>query len=888
MAYNKYKKVRATQGVINLNKYISDSEKTAFSSDENPNSDYMKAISDYIENDMKTINPENMQHLVSVINCQSADTFVDECEDLEKLYHAAKSERLNKGCSAVHAYHIINSFKGTDIDPEIVHQAGIDLARALCGEDFAAKICTHLNTDNYHNHIVINAYSNDASRKFKDEFHFYEKIRTLSDEIARTYGLEIMENTGSERKSISELLEKWEPQKGIKSKYREMKEDIKQCQKLSISFDDFKSKMRMAGYELREEQDNLIFSKDGFQASSRSLGTRYYKESITTQINASLDWQERNRLKRILSQDARKLAGNWAVIPIRVPKYDSSGRRVPWIIRFLQLVLKYLQYFGNQYIDADAAAKYPNNPSLVYVNDKVYFVKQAMAVLEQYQIHSISGLDVFTSQAGYQLRTSQHNIAQISGILEKVDSVLAEIEKEAFFKKLLEDEHINPDTLEPIKVTPDDKKRCLAALDPIQPRQKMQLWNTLQDSGFTLKDKMDMLSRTDAERLLSFLREPGDCIPDNLMKKEEYLREKAINRLKLRSADWVKQLEDRRGTEEATEKQKFALKKHLSPEQYERISNQKVTKAMAARVLACTVPKPKIGTHSEAEFVTPSKWMIRTLEDIKLAFPDDFLSGEDFHHIHKEDANNLIAYYLAKFDQPLKPSGKIREGTNEPNGNQEKTVLSLDNLPEELRSIGNAYLEIQKIKRSFGIDTAEGIAEFMHLREVLSEKILRLEENSKATNALYQTLKKTQETLKRCDSKMFLCGPLFGGNDNFIKDAVNDLGPDEPDVLSDLIHTLPDILEKSLLADTEQSSLSSKVFIPPDPEVILYLTKLHTSVPEAFVTSQGEPISVRLLSSYEAAQFLRKLNESDYLTAKYRSLVENESRPRDNGTQKRF
>lgn len=874
MAYNKYKKVRNSQGVINLDTYVSDKEKTTFSLENENNfsgSASLRAISDYVEDDMKVINPKNMQHLVSVINCQRPDTFVDECEELEKLYHAHKSERLNKGTSAIHAYHIINSFKGTNVEPEIIHQAGIDLARALCGDEFAVKICTHLNTDNYHNHLVINAYSNDASKKFKDEFHLYRKIRELSDEIANQYGLEIMENTSGERKSVSELLEKWKPQENVKSVYREIKNDIKQCQKMSISIEDFKSKMRMAGYDIREEKDNLIFSKDGYQASSRSLGTRYYKESIAAQINSSIDKQERKTFQQFLTYEAKKQSINTLDMrPIKISKFDDNGNRISWLMRFLKLALKILERFGNTYLDASAPSKYPNNPSLAYVNDKIRLIQQAIEILEKYHINSQNGLKHFTEQIGYQLRTSQNNIAQLSETLEKMNSVLTEIEKESFFEKMLKDEHIDPENFEQPKVTPDDTKRCLAALDPILPKQRKQLWNAIHNSEFSLKNGMDTISRMDAERIIAFLNKPNMQMPETLISKNEYLQNKAIDILRLRAIDYVKQIEDSYNTETATDAQKRMLKRQLSPEQYEIISRKKITKALAIRALSHTGKKPEIKESDKINFAPPSKWMLRTLQDIKIAFPDDFsnIPNVDFAKMDKRDANKLISHYMAKFDDPFKVTHKEKKS--------KESKTKLNELPEEMKSIGNAYLEIQKMKKSFGIKNEEDLLEFKLLITTLSEKLKQLEGNAKEMSSLYGMLKKTQATINRCDSKMFLCGPLFGGEDKFIKESIESLETDAIDVITDLMNELPSILRKSKVEDIEKSSLSSGLFIPPDPEVILYLTKLNAAVPEAFINNEGNTISVQLLSSFEAAHFLKDLDDSDYLAEKYKKLMEDE------------
>lgn len=84
----------------------------------------------YIQNDPKIINPSTGKHLVSGHNC-CADTTFQEFSLIEKLYHAHKTEKLAPGQNPNQAFHIILSYKGTDTNPEIIHEMGCEFARRL-------------------------------------------------------------------------------------------------------------------------------------------------------------------------------------------------------------------------------------------------------------------------------------------------------------------------------------------------------------------------------------------------------------------------------------------------------------------------------------------------------------------------------------------------------------------------------------------------------------------------------------------------------------------------------------------------------------------------------------------------------------------------------------
>ena len=147
----------------------------------------------YIQSDPKIIHPSTGKRLVSGHNC-STDTVAQEFSLIEKRYHSNKSGKLAPGQTANQAFHISLSYKGTDTDPEMVHEMGCEFARRLCGDEFQALIATHLNTNHYHNHILVNAYALDGRHKFKDSYHVYQNFRSIANEISLEYGLPVFVN----------------------------------------------------------------------------------------------------------------------------------------------------------------------------------------------------------------------------------------------------------------------------------------------------------------------------------------------------------------------------------------------------------------------------------------------------------------------------------------------------------------------------------------------------------------------------------------------------------------------------------------------------------------------------------------------------------------------
>ncbi len=188
----KYIKIKSGKsGVKHAADYISDEKKIV-----NP-------IMEYMANDLKIVNPENLQHLLSGINCR-AESAAEEFKITEQKYHIHKSEKLKDGQKANEAYHVVLSYKGTDIDPEEIHEMGQEFARRVCGKEYQALVATHLNTGNYHNHVLINAYSMDGTHKFRDSFHLYKNLREVANDISVEHGLPILINGKDPSKSPAE------------------------------------------------------------------------------------------------------------------------------------------------------------------------------------------------------------------------------------------------------------------------------------------------------------------------------------------------------------------------------------------------------------------------------------------------------------------------------------------------------------------------------------------------------------------------------------------------------------------------------------------------------------------------------------------------------------
>ena len=107
----------------------------------------------YAADDLKT----ERRAYVTCLNCM---------EDRASADFIHTKDYWDKGGDRV-CYHGYQSFRTGEVNAETAHAIGVELAKRLWGERFEVVVATHCNTDNYHNHFVINSVS------FRDGKHFY-------------------------------------------------------------------------------------------------------------------------------------------------------------------------------------------------------------------------------------------------------------------------------------------------------------------------------------------------------------------------------------------------------------------------------------------------------------------------------------------------------------------------------------------------------------------------------------------------------------------------------------------------------------------------------------------------------------------------------------------
>ena len=224
--------------------YIANPEKTE--AEDSGIVNELEDVLDYVSNGDKT----NQKYYVTGINC-NPDKAAQEFEETKDGW---------KKTDGVLAFHAIQSFKPGEIDAALTHKIGVELAEKMWGDRFEVVVCTHLDKDHPHNHFVVNSVSYFDGKKFDNNRKDYERFSSLSDDLARKYGLSVIE----EKKGKSRHYAEWKADQEYKPTIRStIKEDIDYVISSSESFKEFEINLRKMGYEIKHGKHLAVKAPGG-------------------------------------------------------------------------------------------------------------------------------------------------------------------------------------------------------------------------------------------------------------------------------------------------------------------------------------------------------------------------------------------------------------------------------------------------------------------------------------------------------------------------------------------------------------------------------------------------------------------------------------------------
>lgn len=178
--------------------------------------------------------------------------------------------------SGIQCFHGVQSFAKEEVTPAQAHEIGIKLAEELWGNKFQVVVSTHLNTENLHNHFVLNSVSFLDGKRFCNTKKDYAMMRKVSDKLCSEYGLSVLKQEEKYNKYATSSL------------YKElMKDSIDYAIANAKDYNEFIKILQDLDYIVTDKNETLSIRREPYKRNTRierQFGNNYSKENIYKRI----------------------------------------------------------------------------------------------------------------------------------------------------------------------------------------------------------------------------------------------------------------------------------------------------------------------------------------------------------------------------------------------------------------------------------------------------------------------------------------------------------------------------------------------------------------------------------------------------------------------------
>lgn len=275
-------------------------------------------LKDYLERDGRNVKS-------STLNIDRPTEWVQEFQDVKEIHQKT---------SGVQYYTLIQSFENEEgkekYNVDDIHQMGVELAQVFADKGYQVAIETHDDTDNIHNHIVINSVNQYDGKKLRisrskvrdDKYNadlYMEDLKSLNDEICKENEL----HTLTESKEIKDQKEKAQGKQPtskvtdeiyIKDSYKErMRESLQSIWKdTSITnAEDFNRALVKEGMCISRTTGtgNITYQdKEGNKARAKGLGA-FNQSDISELIDRNIRLIEEKRKEELQRRKEKERGG---------------------------------------------------------------------------------------------------------------------------------------------------------------------------------------------------------------------------------------------------------------------------------------------------------------------------------------------------------------------------------------------------------------------------------------------------------------------------------------------------------------------------------------------------------------------------------------------------
>ena len=340
-------------------------------------------------------NGEKTEHgiLVSGINCNVATSY-EEMALTKKFFH---KEGKTLG------YHIIQSFKGYEVPPEKANQIGKELAEELWGDKYQVVICTHINKQNVHNHIIINSVSFVDGNKYHNSNVEIAFLKETNDEICMKYGLSILNTykANKEKEIAQKRIANYNRSSG---KMELIKSDIDEAISKSGKYQDFINILNSQGYYIKK--------------GGSSISTPYYNRNIRLARAFGDEYSVENIKARIYHYTTEiKQEKKYKVRIYDGVKIDSELLKKS---HFYRLYVHYLYLFGK----LPAKVHYEERSAEYYkAIDKMEKTSDEIRFIGKYEIQNINDVTKIKNELTENMNNLKENKKQLLKKYTKAEDI---------------------------------------------------------------------------------------------------------------------------------------------------------------------------------------------------------------------------------------------------------------------------------------------------------------------------------------------------------------------------------------------------------------------------------------------------------------------------------
>jgi hypothetical protein len=283
--------------------------------------------------------------------------------------------------------------------------------------------------------------------------------------------------------------------------------------------------MQKKGYDIQKNKRSITFKKDDHQVRDLRLGYRYTAAGIQESLEKQ---QKRKAQQAIVDQitEMRKQKKHLKPYPsVYISEYDEYGRRRSFFVRLLLTIRELVKQAGDEYYSEILEQQAPDNPYFMSVSRKLKLLDDALSTIDKYNLTDDDMLQQKLRELFQKNGICRSELYNLTNYLGNAVDLKEAIDRYENLLPILSQANLSPQDLVYVPDTETIRKN-LAALNPMRPRTKSDLYQAVHDSPYRLTRKFHTISEEQAKKIILAIREKRTTgLPDGLTMRGRWHKE---------------------------------------------------------------------------------------------------------------------------------------------------------------------------------------------------------------------------------------------------------------------------------------------------------------------------------------------------------------------------